>query len=283
MRPISSLTATSDPRVTASSGRGGGPLTAFVLHRYDWSESSLVLELFTLEQGRLTVVAKGAKRPYSQLRSVLLPFQRIMVGLTKGAAGRSPGPHAATPDIQSLRSAEWAGGAAMFNGAALFSGFYLNELLLKLLPRHEASPPLFDAYMQAMKALHLGDDAASQAALRAFEMRLLSEMGVLPDLSVCTLTQQLVRPEARYRLTPEGGVIDGVGQGPGPSEALPGTLLVALQAALVHGGFNALQHACGTELNRLKGALRGLLHYHLGSSTLRTRQLLLDLQAIERI
>ena len=61
-------------------------LAAFVLHRYDWSESSLILEIFTREQGRLAVAAKGAKRPYSQLRAVLLPFQRISIGL-----GRAPG------------------------------------------------------------------------------------------------------------------------------------------------------------------------------------------------
>ena len=58
---------------------------AFLLHRYDWSESSLILDLFTREQGRVVVAAKGAKRPYSQLRSVLLPFQRLNV-TTAGAA-----------------------------------------------------------------------------------------------------------------------------------------------------------------------------------------------------
>src|SRR6188474_2086760 len=94
---------------------------AYVLHRYDWSESSLILDLFTREQGRLAVIAKGAKRPYSQLRSVLLPFQRILVAL-----GRAPKTDAAgepTSDVQNLRAAEWAGGAAMLTGAALFSGF----------------------------------------------------------------------------------------------------------------------------------------------------------------
>ena len=66
------------PRTAAS-------LSAYVLHRYDWSESSLILDLFTREQGRLAVAAKGAKRPYSQLRSVLLPFQRINVSLGRSA------------------------------------------------------------------------------------------------------------------------------------------------------------------------------------------------------
>ncbi len=257
------------------SGRGGGALTAFVLHRYHWSESSLVLELFTLEQGRLTVIAKGAKRPYSQLRSVLLPFQRIMVSVTKGSADSS----ASSSEIRTLRSAEWAGGAAMFKGAALFRGFYLNELLLKLLPRGEPYPVLFHAYRHAINALGLREDTASQAALRAFEMRLLSEMGVLPELDVCSATQQGVRLEARYRLTPEVGVIDaGVESA---DEALPGRLLVSLQAARVHGGFDVLEHVCGTHLNLLKGVLRSMLLYHLGYAPLRTRQMLVDLQNFE--
>lgn len=254
--------------------RAAAGLTAFVLHRYDWSESSLVLDLFTLEKGRLAVVAKGAKRPYSQLRSVLLPFQRIHVATTRGS-------EASGAEILTLRSAEWAGGAAMFgSGPALFSGFYLNELLLKLLVRNDPQPALFDAYAQALRVLHGQDESGAQAALRAFEVRLLRETGVLPDLSVCTLTQQPVQAQRAYRLTADMGVSE-VPAGEG-EETLPGALLVAMQAALIHGSFTALQQACGCELMSLKVALRGLLHYHLGSSPLRTRQLLRDVQAMER-
>src|ERR1700712_1250801 len=90
---------------------------AFVLHHYDWSESSLILDLFTREQGRMAVVAKGAKRPYSQLRAVLLPFQRIQVTLSK--PGKTADGEAA--EVVTLRAAEWAGGATMPAGAALFS------------------------------------------------------------------------------------------------------------------------------------------------------------------
>jgi DNA repair protein RecO (recombination protein O) len=251
-----------------------------VLHRYDWSESSLILEIFTLERGRLTVVAKGAKRPYSQLRSVLLPFQRIFVATTRGAPAERA--DASTSDIQTLRSAEWAGGAAMFSGAALFSGFYLNELLMKLLGRQDPQPLLFDAYMQVLRVLHEAGDAGPQAeaGLRAFELRLLSETGVLPDLSLCTLTQVPVRAEGGYRLTADMGVTEAPRKA--GEDTLTGGLLVNLQAALVHGSFPALQQACGRELNALKVALRGLLHYHLGSAPLRTRQLMLDMQAMER-
>src|SRR6188474_1838634 len=91
---------------------------AYVLHRYDWSESSLILDVFTREQGRVAVIAKGAKRPYSQLRSVLLPFQRLQLSL-----GRPPKDDASAEqvsEVQTLRAAEWGGGAAMLTGAALF-------------------------------------------------------------------------------------------------------------------------------------------------------------------
>jgi Recombination protein O N terminal len=73
------VTRSSAPRSPRAT-RAAVPLAAFVLHRYDWSESSLILDLFTREQGRIAVAAKGAKRPYSQLRSVLLPFQRLRAG-----------------------------------------------------------------------------------------------------------------------------------------------------------------------------------------------------------
>ena len=185
--------ATRAPRAPAS-------LAAYVLHRYDWSESSLILDLFTRDQGRLAVIAKGAKRPYSQLRSVLLPFQRIQVSL--GRAPKTDAAGAPSSEVQTLRAAEWAGGAAMLTGAALFSGFYLNELLMKLLARGDAHPALFDVYAGTLSGLGANDEAA----LRAFEVALLKEIGLLPDLSLVTLTQEAVRSEHRYSLLAEAGV-----------------------------------------------------------------------------
>jgi DNA repair protein RecO (recombination protein O) len=252
--------------------RAPATLAAYVLHRYDWSESSLILDLFTREQGRLAVVAKGAKRPYSQLRPVLLPFQRIQVSL-----GRAPKTDAAgepTSEVQTLRAAEWAGGAAMLTGAALFSGFYLNELLMKLLARSDAHPALFDVYAGTLSGLGANDEAA----LRAFEVALLKEIGLLPDLSLVTLTQEAVSSERRYTLLAEAGV----GAPRAGDAALPGHVLIGLQAALEHGSLLALQQACTQALPELKTVLRGLLHYHLGSPILRTRQLMLDVQALDR-
>ena len=248
--------------------RGAAPLQAYVLHRYDWSESSLILELFTREQGRLAVAAKGAKRPHSQLRSVLLPFQRVQVTLTRSVA-----PEGAPPEVQTLRSAEYAGGAPMPGGAALFPGFYLNELLLKLLARHDAHAALFDAYAQTLPALGAADEARAQAALRAFELVLLRETGVLPDLSVVTQTQQPLREGERYSLS-DAGIAAARDDAP----ALDGAHWLQLQAALEHGSMEAIAQACRAALPELKLLLRNCLHYHLGSSPLRTRQVMLELQ-----
>jgi len=246
-------------------------LTAYVLHRWDWSESSLILDLLTREQGRVAVAAKGAKRPHSNLRAVLLPFQRLAVTLARAPEGEA--------DVRNLRGAEWAGGPPMPAGAALFAGFYLNELLMKLLPRQDPHPELFDAYAATLDTLvATRDDAGAEGALRAVELTLLKSLGLLPDLSVATLTQRAVEPAQRYAVRAEVGVAE-----PRLGEAaLAGDTLVGLQAALEHGSLAALQAACATALPELKNMLRTQLHYHLGSPVLRTRRVMVDAQNLER-
>ncbi|WP_157263711.1 DNA repair protein RecO [Azohydromonas aeria] len=242
------------------------PQPAYVLHRWDWSESSLVLDLFTRGQGRIAVVAKGAKRPYSQLRPVLLPFQRLNVHL-----GRS-----AEAEVQLLRGADWAGGAPMLAGEALFSGFYLNELLMKLLARHDPHPALFDAYAATLPALGGGNELHAQAALRAFELLLLRDTGLLPDLAQVTLRLEATEPRVRYALRAESGLVDAGGA----EAALSGQAWTALQAALDAGDLGALQAGCLAALQPLRSQLRALLHYHLGSPLLRTREVMRDLQRL---
>lgn len=256
--------ATRAPRPSAN-------FAAFVLHRYDWSESSLILDLFTREQGRLAVAAKGAKRPYSQLRSVLLPFQRITVTLGKPTLHDE-----GASEIQTLRGAEWAGGAAMLTGAALFSGFYLNELLMKLTARQDAHARLFDAYAATLPSLSGTDDSTVQAALRAFELLLLQQLGLLPELSVVTATQETLAPAGGYALHPDAGVASAAGE----ESALSGALLVGLQAALEHGSLPALQQACRPALSALRFQLRALIQHQLGNAGLRTRRVMVDLQSL---
>lgn len=249
---------------------------AFVLHSHDWSESSLILELFTRDAGRVVAAAKGAKRPTSQLRAVLMPFQRITVQFA-----RSRGDEGA--EVRTLRSAEWGGEAASMHGAAWFAGFYLNELLLRLLARDDPHPALFDAYANALACLD-GGETGSESALRAFELLLLQETGVLPELQRTTLTQSPVQAERRYVLRPD----QGLAEASSGETALAGTRCLALASALQawpkpadeRAAFCALQQACAAELQPLKAQLRAQLHYHLGGAPLRTRQVMIDSQRL---
>lgn len=247
------------------------PLAAFVLHRYPWSESSLVLDLFTRDLGRVAVAAKGAKRPYSQLRSVLLPFQRIQVSL-----GRQSG-DADAREVQNLRAAEWIGGDTLLRGATLFSGFYVNELLLRLLARHDPHPALFDAYDATLTTLAGADENAGQSALRAFELVLLREIGLLPELHVETATRRPVSAAERYRLLADSGVVVASGE---TDATIAGHILLDLQKALSRSDLGLLRQAASKALADLRSVLRVQLHYHLGTDTMRTRRVMLDAQAL---
>jgi DNA repair protein RecO (recombination protein O) len=255
----------------ASRAARAAPLASFVLHRYDWSESSVILDLFTREQGRIAVAAKGARRPFSQLRSVLLPFQRLHVSLGR----ESPGDE--SREVHSLRSADWAGGQPMLTGPALFSGFYVNELLMKLLARHDPHPRLFDAYAETVAALGDADEARTQAALRAFEIVLLREIGLLPDLATETASRRPVIAARRYLVLADAGVVES-DRTDQPSAS--GATLAALDAALASGELRALQRAAGDALAELRPLLRAQLHYHLGTSQLRTRQVMIEAQGL---
>ena len=240
--------------------RHAAPLLAYVLHQYDWSETSLIVELFTRAQGRVVVAAKGAKRPTSNFRALLLPFQPVLAQL-----GKTPSDEHG--EVHNLRSAEWAGGQPLLGAAAMLSGYYANELVLKLLARQDPHPGLFDAYADTLAALAGGEE--EPVVLRAFELLLLRELGLLPDLAMATLTAEPVRSAGRYTLHPEAGVIlDDMG--------LAGSEWVGLEAALVHAGASgnaaALRQACAGVATPLRGPLRSLLHYHLGHTPLRTRQ-----------
>lgn len=246
------------------------PQPAFVLHQWAWSETSLILDLFTREHGRIAVVAKGAKRPYSQLRPVLMPFQRLLVLTTRPKSEEGA-------DILTLRSAEYAGGGATLPPALLFSGFYLNELLLKLLARADPHARLFDAYADTLLALARTED---ESPLRAFELLLLRETGVLPDLAVCTATQVPVAGERAYQLRADGGLELATAAEAVRLPTLSGATCLALQSALHRNDLAALRNATLGHLPALKSQLRALLVYHLGSPTLRTRQMMLDVRRL---
>ena len=241
----------------------------FVLHHYDWSESSLILDVFTRQYGRVTLVAKGAKKPSSNFRPVLLPLQRLSLGFTGDA------------EIRTLRAAEWVGGYPMPTGTALMAGFYLNELLVRLIAREDPYPHLFDAYSSTVELLSRQSPELVELALRAFELLLLKEVGVLPDLSLLTTNLAPVQPERYYTLSSAGGLFERSDPG---TEGLPGHVCLALAAALHERAgeqaFAALMQACAGALLALKAQLRALLLHHGGAQVFRTRALMRQLATV---
>ena len=237
---------------------------AYVLHRYDWSESSLILEVFTRHYGRIALVAKGVKRPTSSFRPVLLPLQPLHLAF----GGET--------EIRTLKAAEWQGGHVMPTGDALMSGIYLNELLLTLLARDDPHPGLFDLYANVVQVIASEHGEALQPALRAFELLLLREIGWLPMLDAQTMTLLDLHPQERYTLVPEGGLRQ---TNASDRASLSGAQWVALQASLADDApFTTTLRACAEVMAELKPQLRALLNYHCGVSTLRTRQMMIDLQ-----
>ncbi len=239
---------------------------AYVLHRYDWSESSLILEVFTRHHGRVALVAKGVKRPSSSFRPLLLPLQPLHLAFG-GAA-----------EIRTLKSAQWQGGHTMPVGDALMSGYYLNELLLKLLAREDPHPVLFDVYDGVVKMIASHHCAVLESALRAFELLLLREIGLLPLLNAQTMTLLALHPDERYSLVPEGGLRQS---GALDRASLSGRQWAALQHVLGDRvPLTDVLRACAEVSSALKTQLRCLLNYHCGVTTLRTRQIMIDLQAL---
>ena len=139
---------------------------AYVLHTRPYRETSLLVEIFSRDHGRVALLARGARRPHSTLRGLLMAFQPLELAWSgKG-------------EVLTLVRAEWQGGQPLLTGMPLFCGNYLNELLLRLLPREDSHPRLFDCYARILR--HLGSTPRGQvdeADLRTFECALLSELG----------------------------------------------------------------------------------------------------------
>jgi DNA repair protein RecO (recombination protein O) len=239
---------------------------AYVLHRYDWSESSLIVEVFTRHHGRIALVAKGAKRPSSSFRPILLPMQPLHLAFGGDA------------EIRTLKSAEWQGGHVMPTGDALLSGYYLNELLLTLLARDDPHPTLFDVYARVVEVIASQHGEVLQAALRSYELLLLREVGLLPQLDVQTMTLDALQADRRYCLVPEGGLRLAHAD---DRASLMGAQWTDLQAVLSDKApFTSTLRACAEMSAELKPQLRALLHYHCGTKTLRTRQMMIDIQSL---
>ena len=135
---------------------------AFVLHTYPYRETSLIVEVFSRDFGRVALLARGARRPRSPLRGLLMAFQPLELGW----AGKG--------EVQTLMKAEWQGGQPLLTGKALFCGYYLNELLMHLLPREDTHERLFSVYAETLRRFA---DVLKESDLRCFERSLLQELG----------------------------------------------------------------------------------------------------------
>jgi DNA repair protein RecO (recombination protein O) len=174
---------------------------SWLLHHRPWSDSSRILELMTRNYGRVTLFAHGARRPKSPLRAVLRPFQPLVVSWSGRADGGT------------LTAAEAAGAAPALAPARLLSGYYLNELLLRLLPREDRHEALFDAYAAALAGLAQGEE---QATLRAFERVLLVELGYGVDLTRDAASGGPLDADRYYHFEPGRGVHAVRDADPGP-------------------------------------------------------------------
>lgn len=222
----------------------------YVLHARPYRETSLLLEVFSRDHGRVALLARGARRPQSPLRGVLMAFQPLELSW----AGKG--------EVLTLIRAEWQGGLPLLTGQSLFCGYYLNELLLKLLPREDAHPRLFERYGQILA--HLGGvppkEVDAEAGLRAFERALLSELGY-----GLTLTQDCkgreVAPQGRYRYEIEQGPVAVDADAPG---SIAGQTLLDMAAD---------DYRQPTTRSEAKQLMRRLLTHYLEGAELESRKL----------
>ena len=229
---------------------------AYVLHSRPFLETSLIVEAYTRDHGRVAMVARGARRPKSSLRGILLPFQPLLLSWS----GKR--------ELRTLIRAEWQGTYAPLRGQSLICGFYLNELLLKLLPRDDSHERLFADYEGTLSALR---GAADQSTLlRRFELSLLRELGYAVILDRDVEQNEPVAHERNYVYIVERGPI-GNHSAPGNGVELSGQTLIDMQSGLFTSAVTQQQS---------KALMRALINHYLGNQVLHTRQLLRDLQEI---
>jgi DNA repair protein RecO (recombination protein O) len=234
---------------------------AFVLHSYPFRETSLIIDVFSRQYGRVALVARGARRPRSALRGLLMNFQPLLLSwFGKG-------------EVRTLHSAEWQGGQPYLQGTALMCGFYLNELLLNLLARDDPHEHLFDYYRATLYRLaHESDHAAT---LRCFEKHLLQELGYALALELEAGSDKPIRPEVCYRYAAERGALPENG-GTDDGNARAG--LPVLGKTLLD--MEADDYADPVTAQQSKQLMRVLLNHHLGGKTLHTRELIKELQKL---
>ncbi|WP_018506752.1 DNA repair protein RecO [Thiobacillus thioparus] len=232
----------------------------FVLHTYPFKETSVVAEVFTRDHGRVALIARGARRPTSTLRGLMQPFTPLLLSWF----GKS--------ELRTLHAAEWQGGLLAPQGRALMCGFYLNELLLRLLARGDAHETLYDRYVATLEQL-AGEAGRSdyeratylERILRRFEKNLLSEIGYGATFDVDADSGAPVQAQVRYVFQPERGALQASGQ---PGCPVSGQTLIDLATD---------RFERPATLVEAKALMRTLINHTLGAKPLYTRQLLREL------
>ncbi|MEZ5564417.1 MAG: DNA repair protein RecO [Gammaproteobacteria bacterium] len=222
---------------------------AYILHARSYQETSQILEVLTVEHGRLGLVARGARRPKSPWRSVLQPFLPVRLSWV----GRG--------SLYTLRAAESASFVAALSGLGLMAAFYLNELILNFVRRGDPHPGLFIAYSHALAELRGGDDP--EPTLRRFELQLLAEVGYGLNLDHDVLNDRPLDPAGLYEYRLEHGPVPA--DTAGTALTLTGMELMAISRG---------ELGSPTILPAAKRLLRAVLAHHLDGRTLKTRQVL---------
>jgi DNA repair protein RecO (recombination protein O) len=227
----------------------------YVLHTYPFKETSLVVELFSRQIGRVAAIAKGARRPRAAMRGMLQSFQPLVATWS----GKS--------ELRNLHGVEWRGGLHVLHGQALICGFYLNELMLRLLPREDPHETLFEHYEDALR--RLSQDEPHNLVLRCFERRLLQELGYALPLEHEAESDSPIEPDKLYCYVVE--------RGPVPHET-------GQSGVQLHGktllDMARDDYSDAQTLLQSKQLMRALVSHYLGEKPLHTRQLLIDLQQL---
>ena len=228
---------------------------AYVLHLHPFSETSLVVDVFSRDHGRVPLLARGARRPRSAMRGMLMSFQPLELGWFGGG------------EVKTLARVEWLGGMPLLGGRCLLLGYYLNELLLKLLPREDAHGALFDAYAAALSSLAAGSDDAPE--LRRFEKTLLKELGYGLTLETDVESGRPVVPDREYAYLIERGPVQKLGADE--------TAVVCGQTLLDMAADDYSSPRTRVESRHL---MRQLIAHHMGGKPLQSRRVFMELQEL---
>ncbi|BBL70062.1 DNA repair protein RecO [Methylogaea oryzae] len=219
---------------------------AYVLHRRPYRETSLILDAFSRDYGKVSLLAKGVRGGKSARIDAMPPFRAVLLSWS----GKS--------DMPLLTGVESPEPTAPLQGIALYCGLYLNELLQAFLHKHDPHARLFQCYGAALAELAGGDD--KEYALRSFELELLQELGYGLQLH-CDADRGLdIEPDRLYRYDPEQGPLAAGGTG----ATLRGATLIALREGRLDDA------DCRREA---KGLLRRVIHHHLAGRPLKSREL----------